>query len=90
MRTGMRLAAAAASVAFLLGGTAVTAEAAPSPGQVQAHGSGHASEHLTVREQIGLAVVRASTAAYHSLGIAQANGYAILADTAGKTCIDEP
>jgi hypothetical protein len=35
-------------------------------------------------------VVRAATAAYHDVRIAQAKGYAILADTAGKTCIDEP
>ena len=37
-----------------------------------------------------MAVVRASTAAYHNVGIAQARGYSILADTAGKTCIDQP
>jgi hypothetical protein len=53
-------------------------------------GQGHGTDHLTLREQIGLAVVRAATAAYHNLGIAQAQGYAVLADTAGKTCIDEP
>ena len=89
MRTGMRLGAVAASLALLLGGPVAAAQAAPSPGQVQRH-AGHGSEHLNLREQLGLAVVRAATAAYHHIQIAQARGYSILADTAGKTCIDEP
>jgi hypothetical protein len=93
----MRLAAAAAALGLLLAAPVAAAQAAPSAGsaapslgQVQTHEHGHGSEHLTLREQLGVAVVRASTAAYHSLGIAQARGYSILADTAGKTCIDEP
>ncbi len=97
MRTGMRLAAAAAALGLLLGGSLAAAQAAPSVGPTApalgpapTHLHGHGSAHLTVREQLGVAVVRASTAAYHNLGIAQARGYAILADTAGKTCIDEP
>jgi hypothetical protein len=97
VRTGSRLAAAAAALGLLLGGPVAAAQAAPSVGagapslgQVQTHERGHGSEHLTLREQLGVAVVRASTAAYHNLGIAQARGYSILADTAGKTCIDEP
>ena len=92
----MRLAAATAALGLLLGGPVATAQATPSYGQLQTHAQvqthehGHGSEHLTLREQLGVAVVRASTAAYHNLGIAQARGYSILADIAGKTCIDEP
>ena len=57
---------------------------------MQSHEHSHGSAHPDVREQLGVAVVRASTGAYHNVGIAQARGYAILADTAGKTCIDQP
>ncbi len=54
MRTGMRLGAVAASLALLLGGPVAAAQAAPSPGQVETH-AGHGSEHLKLREQLGLA-----------------------------------
>lgn len=37
-----------------------------------------------------LQAVRAATARYHSLTVAQKNGYAILKDTAGIACIDNP
>ncbi len=37
-----------------------------------------------------VAAPRSSTAKYHSLEVAKKNGYSILADTAGITCIAEP
>jgi hypothetical protein len=86
----MRRAAAAGALALLLGGAIATAQASASGGPVQTHGHGHATGGSTTDEQIGLAVVRASTAAFHEVRAAQAKGYAILADTAGRTCIDEP
>jgi hypothetical protein len=86
----MRRAAAAGALALLLGGAIATAQASASGGPVQTHGHGHATGGSTTDEQIGLAVVRASTAAFHEVRAAQAKGYAILADTAGTTCIDEP
>jgi hypothetical protein len=92
MSIRMRRAAAAGALALLLGGTVVTAASAQASGAAQVRTSGHSHSNagLTPRDQIGLAVVRAATAAYHDVRIAQAKGYAILADTAGKTCIDEP
>jgi hypothetical protein len=86
----MRRAAVTGALAFLLGGTIATAQASASAGPAQIHGHSHSTGGSATREQIALAAVRASTAAYHDARIAQANGYAILADTAGKTCIDEP
>jgi hypothetical protein len=96
MSIRMRLAAAAGTLALLMAVPVATAQATPSAGRpaaavaTAASHAGHGPEHLTLRERLGLALVRASTAAYHNLGIAQARGYSILADTAGKTCIDEP
>ncbi len=37
-----------------------------------------------------LAAARAATARYHTLSVAQGNGYTILKDTAGIACIDNP
>ena len=92
MSIRMRRAAAAGALALVLGGTIATAASAQSTGsaQLQTHRHSHSTGGPTARDQIGLAVVRAATAAYHDVRIAQANGYAILADTAGKTCIDQP
>ena len=77
--------AAAGALALVLGGTIATAASAQSTGsaQLQTHRHSHSTGGPTARDQIGLAVVRAATAAYHDVRIAQANGYAILADTAG-------
>jgi hypothetical protein len=47
-----------------------------------------AAAHAT--GQADLARVRAATARYHDLAVAQANGYALLTDTAGIACIDNP
>ena len=92
MTIRMRRAAAAGALALLLGATIATAASAQASGvpQVQGHGHSHSTGGSSPRDQIGLAVVRAATAAYHYVGIPQAKGYAILADTAGKTCIDQP
>ena len=92
MSIRLRRAAAAGALALLLGGTIATAASAQTsaPAQAQAHRHSHSTGGSTARDLIGLAVVRAATAAYHDVRIAQANGYAILADTAGKTCIDQP
>ena len=92
MSIRLRRAAAAGALALLLGGTIATAASAQATGsaQLQTHRHSHPTGGPTARDQIGLAVVRAATAAYHDVRIAQANGYAILADTAGKTCIDQP
>jgi hypothetical protein len=76
----------------LLGATIATATSAQAFGAApaQTHRHSHSTGGPTPRDQVGLAVVRAATAAYHDVRIAQAKGYAILADTAGKTCIDQP
>jgi hypothetical protein len=50
-----------------------------------AHGSTTSNPHRDP-----LQAVRAATARYHSLTVAQANGYALLKDTAGIACIDNP
>lgn len=47
-----------------------------------AHGSTHGHDTL--------AAVRAATSRYHTLSVAQGNGYALLKDSAGITCIDNP
>ena len=96
MRRGMRV-AAVATLALVLGGLGVVAQASASePPSAAAHAghAGHqhgaASEQLNLRERLGLAEVKAATAVYHYLPAAQAQGYSILTDLAGKTCIDQP
>jgi hypothetical protein len=91
----MRLAAVAGTLTLLVGAAAVATQSASASEPMAAmasmsHQHGVGGERLNLRERIGLAEVRASTAVYHNLDIAKARGYAILADTAGKTCIDQP
>jgi hypothetical protein len=90
----MRLVAAAGTLALFVGAATVATQSAsasePMPAMASMHQHGSSGGSLTFGERIGLAEVRASTAVYHKLGIATARGYAILADTAGKTCIDQP
>ena len=92
MSIRMRRVVAAGALALLFGGTVATAASAQASGAArpQTLGHPHSTGGSTPRDQIGLAVVRAATAAYHDVRIAKAKGYAILADTAGKTCIDQP
>jgi hypothetical protein len=65
-------------IAFSLAAVVATVLVTSMP--VAAHGNGQAS----------LAQVRATTARYHDLASAQANGYALLTDAAGIACIDNP
>jgi hypothetical protein len=53
-----------------------------------ATGSTTSTAHSSTADPI--AAARAATARYHSLSVAQGNGYAVLKDTAGIACIASP
>jgi hypothetical protein len=53
-----------------------------------AHGSTRVATHSS--DQNALDAVRGATGRFHSLTVAQANGYALLKDKAGIACIDNP
>lgn len=53
-----------------------------------AHGSASGSAHSSTHDPLQAA--RAATARYHSLTVAQGNGYALLKDAAGIACIANP
>lgn len=53
-----------------------------------AHGSTSGSTHGSTRDP--LQAVRAATARYHSLTVAEGNGYTLLKDAAGIACIANP
>ena len=74
-RLALTVAAALATVVLLAAGIAVAF----------AHGSTTSSSHPDP-----LKAVRSATARYHSLTVAQGSGYALLKDTAGIACIDNP
>ncbi len=74
-KLALLIASASVTIAVLVVGIAVAF----------AHGSATSSPHLEP-----LQGVRAATARYHSLAVAQGDGYAILKDTAGIACIDNP
>lgn len=96
MKRGMRV-AAVATLALVVGGLGVVAQAAASEPPSAAAQAGHAGHQQgSGSEQLEPAgAPRAGRdalvlVAYNYLPAAQAQGYSILTDLAGKTCIDQP
>jgi hypothetical protein len=53
-----------------------------------AHSSAHSSAHVATQDPLQAA--HAATARFHALSVATRNGYTVLKDSAGITCIDNP